>query len=312
MRATAYVPGSCGELVQGLLGESYFLITCPIDKGSQVTVTLERGKDYLKGPAGRNKALHAVRLTLEFLRIRAGALVEIENPLPVGKGLASSTADVAAAAVATALAAGRELTLGELARIVVQVEPSDGVFLPGISLFEHVSGKRWEYLGEPPPLDILIVDLGGAVDTLAFNRRPDLWELNRAKEKWVREATRLVKEGLSQGNAALIARGATLSAWANQRILPKEELPVIFDIALSSGALGINIAHSGTVVGILYEPGTVDQKKLKALLKERYPFLSLLPARVVSGGVKVGKQNLFLPPRGELAGSPAEVRVGTR
>jgi L-threonine kinase len=121
-----------------------------------------------------------------------------------------------------------------------------------------------------------------------------------------------VKEGLSQGNAALIARGATLSAWANQRILPKEELPVIFDIALSSGALGINIAHSGTVVGILYEPGTVDQKKLKALLKERYPFLSLLPARVVSGGVKVGKQNLFLPPRGELAGSPAEVRVGTR
>lgn len=312
MRATAYVPGSCGELVQGLVEESYFLITCPIDKGSQVTVTLERGKDYLKGPARRSKALQAVRLTLEFLGIRAGALVEIENPLPVGKGLASSTADVAAAAAATALAAGRELTLEELARIVVQVEPSDGVFLPGISLFEHISGKRWEYLGEPPPLEVLIVDLGGVVDTLAFNRRQDLLELNRRKEKWVREAARLVKDGLSQGNAALIAQGATLSAWANQTILPKEELPYIFDIALSCSALGVNVAHSGTVVGILYEPGAVEQKKLEALLRERYPFLSLLPARVVSGGVKVGKQKLFLPPWGELAGSQGEVRVGAR
>ncbi|MGI9953223.1 hypothetical protein V3F56_12750 [Moorellaceae bacterium AZ2] len=307
MRATARVPGSCGELVQGMVEEEYFLITCPINITSEVTVTLlpEKG---VRGPANRRKALKAVKLALDRLGIQSGARVEIRNPLPVGKGLASSTADIAAAAAAAAAAAHRELGLGELIRMAVEVEPSDGVFLPGIVLFDHLQGRRWESLGEPPPLDILIVDLGGTVDTIAFNKRPDLKRLNQAKEATVREAVELVRAGLAKGDASLLAKGATLSALANQIILPKPQLESILEIALTCGALGANVAHSGTVLGLLGRPGEMDQERLQARLKEEYSYLTFIPAKMKGGGVEVVEASCS-PPRGQLAGNAAEVRM---
>lgn len=305
MRATVRVPGSCGELVQGWVDGSYFLITCPINIASEVTVTLEQGED-IRGPAGRSKALEAVKLTFKLLGIRAGARVEIRNALPVGKGLASSTADVAAAAAAAALAAGRILSEKELIEIAVGLEPSDGVFLPGIVLFEHLTGRRWEYLGEPPPLDILIIDLGGTVDTITFNRRPDLMELNQAKEAMVRQAVKLVREGLGKGEATLVAQGATISGWANQRILPKPELEFVIEMAQACGALGVNVAHSGTAIGVLYRPQEVDQERLQARLKEKYPWLTFIPAKMRGGGVEVVEPRRYAPRR-QLAGSAAKV-----
>ncbi|MGB9660565.1 MAG: GHMP kinase [Moorellaceae bacterium] len=286
MRATVRVPGSCGELVQGMVDGSYFLITCPINITSEVTVTLEE-EEGIRGPAGRFKALEAVRQTFRLLGLKLGARVEINSALPIGKGLASSTADVAGAAAAAALAAGRILSEKELIEIAVGVEPSDGIFLPGITLLEHLTGRRWEYLGEPPLLDILIIDLGGTVDTIAFNRRPDLMRLNRAKEALVRQAVKLVREGLARGEAALVAQGATVSALANQVILPKPELDFIIEIAQSCGALGVNVAHSGTAVGVLYKPEETDRERIQARLKEKYPYVTLIPAQIRGGGVEI-------------------------
>ncbi|MDN5347344.1 MAG: L-threonine kinase [Clostridia bacterium] len=289
MRATARVPCSCGELVQGIIDGSYCLITCPINVWAKVTVELKPGGG-IYGPLGRSKALRAVRLALNLLGERAGAKVWVENPLPPGKGLATSTADVVAAAAATAAAAGYRLTYVELARIALQIEPSDGTFLPGIALFDHIHGKKQEYLGPAPELEILIVDLGGKVDTVNFNRRQDLIKLNRAKEPLVQQAGQLVRLGLAEQNAALVARGATLSALANQVILPKPELESILDLALEGGALGVNAAHSGTVLGILYRPGEIDSRELQIKLKKRHPHLNFFKASLASGGVEVAAE----------------------
>lgn len=66
MYGRARVPGACGELVQGMIDGDYFLITCPINLGSEVRVSLQPG-GQVTGPGEKGKALRAVRLTLDHL-----------------------------------------------------------------------------------------------------------------------------------------------------------------------------------------------------------------------------------------------------
>jgi L-threonine kinase len=61
-----------------------------------------------------------------------------------------------------------------------------------------------------------------------------------------------------------------MSALANQRILPKSHLEAIIDHVLVRGAYGVNVAHSGTVVGILLPPGREADEQLIRGLRTRF------------------------------------------
>ena len=92
MKAIVRCPGSCGELVQGTAAGMNFLVTCPVTVYSQVSVELstERKTDLQAG----DKTLQAVRRTLEYLGLPwQNVEVRIESDLPLGKGMASSSAD---------------------------------------------------------------------------------------------------------------------------------------------------------------------------------------------------------------------------
>ncbi len=152
------------------------------------------------------------------------------------------------------MAAGREIDIDTICDIALEIEPSDGIFLPGITLIDHVSGSIRRTLGHPPAIHIAIFDVGGEVDTIDFNHRSDLAELNRAKEPQVLKALQMVETGLLKGDCSLIGEGATLSALANQSILFKPSLEGIIELAVSFGAVGVNVAHSGTVIGVMFDP----------------------------------------------------------
>lgn len=214
--------------------------------------------------------------------------IHIASELPRAKGMASSTADIAATCVATARALGREgLSPDEIANIALDIEPTDGIMFPGIVLFDHVRGITRRSLGPPPPIDILIIDLGGDVDTIAFNSRDDLAALNCRKEPIVRDALALVEEGIRLGDAAMVGEGATLSALAHQSILPKPELPDLIRLAKKSGAVGVNIAHSGTVVGIIIDRKRGDSREVTERLRRGTPASRhiLGEVQVIGGGV---------------------------
>jgi L-threonine kinase len=108
-----------------------------------------------------------------------------------------------------------------------------------------------ESLGPPPPVCILVLDFGGEVDTLAFNAVDRTPQLAVLEAKW-REALALVREGLRHGDASLIARGATLSAVTHQELAPHPRFGEAMAFARKEGAFGVNIAHSGTVIGLLF------------------------------------------------------------
>lgn len=277
------IPATAGELVQGTLRGRDFLVTAPIDLYAEIEARIIPQRTTKIHPA-LPKTLAAAELAREALKITQGVEINIRNPIPVGKGMASSTADVAGVLTALAYLAGHSLSYDHLLRLALQIEPSDGTFLPGIAMLDHRGGSFYRLLGTPPPLDVVIVDLGGHVDTLSFNRRPDLPLLNQKKEKEVARAFRLVVAGIRTGNIALIAQGATLSAIAHQWVLYKQELPRLLSLTSGLGGLGICIAHSGTIVGLLFPPGEGKAKedRISKLVNR-----SVATYRLVGGGAVV-------------------------
>ena len=251
--ATVRAPGVCGELVQGIRDDVYFLVTCPVDFFSQVQVELFRDGNGVEAPTGCPKSAAALSATLKYLgHDQLAAKLTVRNPIPRGKGMGSSSADVAATIAATGLALGVELSPAVVAEIALAVEPTDGVMFPGVALFDHREGRVVEMLGQPPPMEIVALDFGGTVDTVEFNRvdRRSLWQSIQAETS---EALELVRSGVQLGDAELVGRGSSISAVASQKVLPKPKLPAVAEFAREVGAVGVNVGHSGTVIGVLLD-----------------------------------------------------------
>lgn len=280
-------PGSCGELVQGTINGENFLVTCPVNLYSEVTIT-PSSRLTIRG--GGEKIRKAVNNTLQYLNIRAmNQDLYITTELPIGKGMASSSADISAACQAIALSKGKLLSPDELADIALSIEPTDAIFYPGIFMFDHVHGRIRKFLGKPPDIHIAIFDVGGKIDTCSFNRRSNLQALNSKKEKKIRLALELVSQGVKNSDAKMIGEGATISALANQTILFKPSLEGIIEISKQFKAVGVNIAHSGTVIGVLFASRDTNHAPLCATaISTAFPDVQYLrTVKIVSGGLQI-------------------------
>lgn len=262
-RATARLPGSCGEWVQGALDGVPCLVSCAIDWYAETTVAVHGAGSWTL-PTGSPKAAAALRLACAARATSpAGGALRLSNPLPRSRGYASSTADVAGAIYAVGEALGQPFTANEVARLAVQVEPSDSTLFPTPTLFAHRDASYHRPLPVLPPLAVVVLDPGGAVDTLVFNATDHSASLRKAAAAH-RAAFEQLEVGLACGDAAAVAQAATLSAATHQAILPNE----LVDAALASyadvGALGICRAHSGTLVGLVCRPEEADETARRA------------------------------------------------
>lgn len=286
MIGIARAPGTCGELVQGKIDGVNFLVTCPVEIYSEVTVKLNKTRE-VRVDLRLTKVRQAVEESLKILgQTGLGADVSVISAIPWGKGMASSSADIAAACAATAASLGTYFTPREIAEIALSIEPTDGVMYSGITLIDHVEGKVCRTLGPAPAMDAFIVDLGGTVDTLIFNASHDLDLLNKMKEPRVAMAVEKIEKGLRCGDVTLVGEAATESAFANQHILFKPELEKLNDICRKLGGVGINVGHSGTVVGLLFERGSYSGDKIMSVL-EKEGFCDITMARIIDGGIEV-------------------------
>ena len=271
-----------------MLGDRYFLVTCPVDFYCRVTVELYQGESGVTAPQDCPKARDAVAATLAHLgRSGVAASITVSNPIPRSKGMGSSSADVTAAIAATAAASGQPLPPETIAQLALSVEPSDGVMFPGIALFDHRAGSLMEELGPPPPMEIVALDFGGTVDTLEFNRRDYYREWQSVASETAR-ALELVRKGIREGSPALVGEGASISAAAGQVVLNKPQLAQVLDFAREVGAVGVCAAHSGTVLGVLLD---ARQRRGKSTFRQaRESFTSAEAVhhfRMMSGGVQV-------------------------
>ena len=279
----ASVPCTCGELFQGSLDGEPCLVSCPIDVYSVARVT-ERETTSEKGPAPGRKVQTA--LTKLALPAESATRVTVSSPLPAGRGYGTSTADIGAALYAASRAAGIELDVMDAVRIAVSVEPTDSTFLPGLALLDHRQGRFHELLGAPPGLRLLVLDAGGYVDTESFNRQNwnDALRLMAADH---RRAYDLLRLGIARGDPEGIGEAATLSARLHETILPNPLVGAARRLIRRVGAVGLCRAHSGTVVGLLFDSRCFDEERSFREVVGSVPRgVTLRRAALVEGGAR--------------------------
>ena len=253
MRRTVKVPGSCGELVQGFFRGAPILITCPIEKFTTVTIS-----DEFNGVAGLGEKSLAM---LRKLHLPKNLGVRLTTELPRGKGMASSSADLAA----LAKAADFDLSAEKISEMASSIEPTDGTFFSGVVAMNPVTGKLIKNIRVAEKYAVAIFDYGGEIDTLKFNRRSN-FQISSLDENL---------------NLEMVEK----SALANQEILYKPNLREIISFAKKIGAVTVNVAHSGTVIGIFFHAGDLNIDAKIAEIAARFDFVKfMMKTRLIDGG----------------------------
>jgi uncharacterized protein involved in propanediol utilization len=250
-----------GELLQGVFegqdGRLHRgLLTLPLpSQRSHATIWPCREAGIRTRPANRTKAARAVAFTLEHLGIAdGGGDLTLESTIAIGHGYGSSTADVVAAIRATACASGVGLRRSTTCTLAVAAEGATDAIVYGDQavLFAQREGFIIEHFGDEfPPL--LIVGFkdpdANPIDTLSLQRaRYDAEEI-----ELFRVLRALACRSIRQQDPRLLGRVATLSSRISQRHLPKPRWQAALELAQDSHSCGIQVAHSGTLLGILLD-----------------------------------------------------------
>lgn len=281
-------PATCGELIQAHLDGEDFLVNCPIDLFAEAEVSAVGMLGlHMRSPEQHGKIIRALHRVASENQRDLSHIVHIHSPIPRGKGMASSTADITAAVAAFCKSAGIDLDDAAFGSLMTRIEPSDGVHFPGIAHVDHLEGVCHESLPVPRGLRVLVLDCGGEVDTVGFDRERSraIYREHRDDVVWMLDT---VRDGLRDHDLRRVAQAATTSARISQQILPKPPFEAVLERAIHEGALGVNCAHSGTVLGVMYEDSNPHLgERLRAAmiqeLGEQYPVLG--DFAVISGGV---------------------------
>jgi uncharacterized protein involved in propanediol utilization len=276
LTGTGTAPSHHGELLQGVfeddggLRRGLVTLPCPLF-ASNATVRLSRWEPELTvTPRWKTKALDAARATLRVLGMGDyGGELRMRGDVAVGCGLGSSTSDVTAAILAVLSAAGRDLPPERIARIAVGAETATDplIYFDRMLLFAHREGAVIEDFHRPvPPLEVLgFSTTSQEIDTLALPRaRYDAWEI-----ECFRALRGLMRRAVARGDHRELGRVSTASARINQRFLPVPRFGRVLEIAEESGALGVQVAHSGTVAALLFAPHRPGLDRRTALAARR-------------------------------------------
>ena len=213
-------------------------------------------------PPWKQKAARAACLTLAHLGLPVEGRLEVECSVATGVGLGSSTCDVVAA-----IRAGRrplrgtDLDAGTVAQLAVEAEGAlDPImFDRQMLLFAQRQGRVLESFGAwIPRFAVMSFDAdpaGGGVDTLSLPVPAYTSDELTAFEHLVTRA-RAAFGRRDAGALASLAAIATQSAALNQRFLPLRNFGQICSAGGGVWCAGAaDLAHSGTIGGLLFEPG---------------------------------------------------------
>jgi L-threonine kinase len=214
-------------------------------------------------------------LLVQQFGLNGGGLLDIRTNIPVGKGMASSSADITAAMKAIAQSYSLPLTKEMISTIAAKIEPTDGVMYDEVVAYDYIHGELIESFGTFPPFILVGIDLGGTVDTIKFNQFEKAYD--RHDQDHFLEAFECVREGFRKKNLSFIFKAATISARINQKIVPRPFFNEFEKLAHACQG-GIVVAHSGTVMGILIDRNIPNRNEVVLHLSKQMSVLIKNPA----------------------------------
>jgi uncharacterized protein involved in propanediol utilization len=254
-----------GEILQGQFrdatGLRRALVTLPCQAyKSQATFYPSYDTAGIRAQPGMWKARNAAVSSMaafatESSRVTGGSL-SITSTVPHGIGMGSSTADVTATIRAVADFYGATPSAEEVARVAVQAElAADPIMIDDrVVLFAHRDGLVLETLGRHfPPMVVVGCDAdpsAGGIDTVTL--APAAYSFADIDTFSYLQAE--LRAAVAGGDVARLGRVATASAVISQRFLAKPAFEFLMDTCRRCGGCGIQVAHSGTVAGIIFDP----------------------------------------------------------
>ncbi len=267
--------GACGEFVQGFLGDGTpFHVTCPINLFSEVEVRLTHADEFEF--IGFRPDTEKMRRACERILEWSGAeplqvTFTRRSSLESGKGMASSTADIVAISRAVSDALGRDIDSTTLAKVAASIERSDGIMYCGVNAVDHVTGDRIKNFNWYPDYSILMCVPPETFDTANANLN-----FERRSKPHLDNLLNLLEEAARDRNSRSFSEISTESARLNQRYRFSGIFSLLEKQLVALGAEGACIAHTGTVVGLLF--GGADAATKARLAVD--PVARLLPHQV--------------------------------
>ncbi|SUY28272.1 threonine kinase [Aminobacter aminovorans] len=284
-----------GELIQGVFQDERGrlhrgLVTLPLSHMSSLAVfRITGGQGVSVMPPEKTKAAKAASLTLRHLnKDSRGGLLTVESTIPVGHGYGSSTADVVATIRAVADAFETGLRPSVISRLAVEAEQaSDAIaFEDQAVLFAQREGLVIEHFGDAlPPIRVIgfKANDGQLVDTLALP--PARYSSEEIQTFSMLRG--LAARSIRFQDPRLLGQAATLSAKISQRHLPKAQFSTALGIAEQVDACGVQVAHSGSLIGIILDAsavGIADASRRIAHAATAAGFKDVVVQWIYSGG----------------------------
>lgn len=267
MKSYGICPASCGEFVQGILDREEYLSSYAINMFSIATLE-EKQENINLGPKKSRKAIEKVFERFNIpLRECKNISLNINSNIPIGKGMASSTADIGSTIKATLSMLNKDLGDEEISCIASEIEPTDSILLYKNSIFNPVNGQVKKYLSTLNNGRVIILEPDEILETSIIRSNPNYLDIKLENKAIINKSFNLLEEGLREQDLKLIGKACTLSSLANENIHKKPHLNKIIEISNKMGAYGVNIAHSGTVIGILID-NKMDHERIINHLKE--------------------------------------------
>ena len=253
MKSYGICPASCGEFVQGILDNEEYLSSYAIDMFS--IASLEEKKEDIN--LGSKKSRKAIEKLFEKFNIpieeSKNISLDLKSNIPIGKGMASSTADIGATIKATLSILNKKLNDEEISLIASEIEPTDSIILYKNSIFNPLNGRVKKYLSSFDNGRVIILEPKEILETKIIRSNPNYLNIKLENKSIIKKSFNLLEKGLKNNDLKLIGEACTLSSLANENIHKKPYLNEIIEISESMNAYGVNIAHSGTVIGILID-----------------------------------------------------------
>lgn len=258
--------GHHGELFQGAVRDRNGRLHRALSSlpcgglSAEATFYLDEKAPLTVNPGWKTKARLAAQLALKWAhKPDVGGRLEVRSDIPPGWGFGSSTSDVTATLRAVFAALRMDVGPCVIARLAVQAETAcdSTMFNHSAVLFAHREGEVLEDLGgQLPEYEVLGFNTdpsGTGIDTLEFSpARYSPKELNTFCD-----LIELLRRSVQTQDLHLLGHVATTCARINQSYLPKPQFERIEAVMNRVGAAGIQVAHSGTVVGMLFDPNDV-------------------------------------------------------
>lgn len=248
-------PGSVGEIIQGKYDKIDVLLSCPINLYTEIILSDEKKRDneeeYIK-------SYRFIDNILDQWGYRNWQIaLSINSTIPKGKGFASSTADLSAIYNGLLRLTDRKFNQEELIKHCLKIEPTDSIIFDKATIFDYKEGKIIEKIGKYFKFYVLCFIGENVVDTVEYNSKV-IQPLKNIDDLLIE-----LKEAFKNRDTKKLAKVSTESIIRNQHRLKYNILEEVLEIKNLIGGLGIIGAHSGDMLGIIFD--NIDKEKMKRI-----------------------------------------------